>query len=54
MTTPEQHDHSPESWEQRRRSIAMLPTGAWALKREEALEMLSTLVVSLRRNAEPD
>ena len=35
--------------ENRRRSIAMLPTGAAALNRDEALELLSQLVEALRR-----
>ncbi len=39
---------STEHWEQIRRSVAMLPTGSWALKREQALEALSTLIASLR------
>jgi hypothetical protein len=35
--------------ENRRRSIAMLPTGAPALSRDEALEMLRQLSEALRR-----
>ena len=37
-----------EDWEQVRRSVAMLPPGAWALTREEALRALQTLVRCLR------
>jgi hypothetical protein len=40
---------SPELVENRRRSIAMLPVGAPALNREEALEVLRQLVEALRR-----
>ncbi|MEZ5229612.1 MAG: hypothetical protein R2710_24000 [Acidimicrobiales bacterium] len=39
-----------EDWELIRRSIAMLPPGAWAMRREQALEALSTLVEGLRAN----
>lgn len=39
---------TPEDWEQVRRSVAMLPPGAWALTREEALRALQTLVRCLR------
>jgi len=46
-------DHEPgqgsEEWEQLRRSVAMLPPGAWALRREEALRVLHLLVASRRR-----
>ncbi|MEM9132520.1 MAG: hypothetical protein AAF962_00075 [Actinomycetota bacterium] len=38
-----------EEWEQVRRSVAMLPPGAWALRREEALRALRSLVRSLER-----
>jgi hypothetical protein len=38
----------PELVENRRRSIAMLPTGAPALNRDEALEVLRQLVDALR------
>jgi hypothetical protein len=37
----------PELVENRRRSIAMLPTGAPALNRDEALELLQQLVDAL-------
>ena len=39
---------SPELVENRRRSIAMLPPGAPALNRDEALEVLRQLVEALR------
>jgi hypothetical protein len=38
----------PEIVENRRRSIAMLPVGAPALNRDEALELLSQLAEALR------
>jgi hypothetical protein len=38
----------PEFVENRRRSIAMLPPGAPALNREEALELLTQLAEALR------
>jgi hypothetical protein len=38
----------PELVENRRRSVAMLPTGAPALNRDEALELLRQLVDALR------
>jgi hypothetical protein len=40
---------SPELVENRRRSIAMLPVGAPALNRDEALEVLSQLAEALRQ-----
>ena len=42
----------PELVENRRRSVAMLPTGAPALNRDEALELLDqlqTALIELRR-----
>jgi hypothetical protein len=39
----------PELVENRRRSIAMLPVGAPALNRDEALEILGQLVEALRQ-----
>ncbi len=46
---------SPEDWEQVRRSIAMLRPGAWAMKREQALVALDSLVRILRwRQEQPD
>jgi hypothetical protein len=39
----------PELVENRRRSIAMLPPGAPALNRDEALEVLGQLVEALRK-----
>jgi hypothetical protein len=38
----------PELVENRRRSIAMLPVGAPALNRDEALELLTQLEAALR------
>jgi hypothetical protein len=38
----------PELVENRRRSIAMLPSGAPALNRDDALELLRQLVEALR------
>ena len=37
-----------EEWEQLRRSVAMLPPRAWAMRREEALQALQSLVSCLR------
>ena len=39
----------PELVENRRRSVAMLPPGAAALNRDEALDLLDQLVEALRR-----
>jgi hypothetical protein len=39
----------PELVENRRRSVAMLPPGAPALNRDEALEVLGQLVEALRQ-----
>ena len=39
---------TPELVEHRRRSVAMLPVGAPALNRDEALEVLRQLVDALR------
>ena len=39
----------PELVENRRRSVAMLPTGAPALNRDEALELLGQLAEALRQ-----
>ena len=39
---------TPESVEQMRRSIVMLAPRAWALRREEAAEVLAVLLVALR------
>jgi hypothetical protein len=40
---------SPESWEQLRRSVAMLSPGAWALRREQALAALTTLIDAIKK-----
>ena len=40
-----------EEWEQVRRSVAMLPPGAWAMRREQALHTLSELLAYLRNSA---
>lgn len=39
---------TPEELEQIRRSVAMLPPGSWALRREQALEILSSLIGRVR------
>lgn len=39
-----------EEWEQVRRSVAMLPPGAWAMRREQSLDALAALLATLRRN----
>lgn len=36
--------YSIEELEMLRRSVAMLPTGAWAMKREQSLELLSSFI----------
>lgn len=41
---------SVEDWEQVRRSVAMLPPGSWALKREQALQALGALIQLLKRS----
>ncbi len=46
--TPLNDTATPEAWEQVRRSVAMLPPGAWAMRREQALEALGSLVGALR------
>jgi hypothetical protein len=38
---------TPESVEQMRRSLAMLAPKAWALRREEAMELLAILCAAL-------
>ena len=43
-------DATPEAWEQVRRSVAMLAPGAWAFRREQALEALSTLIAALHEH----
>lgn len=47
-TTPLNDTTTPEAWEQVRRSVAMLPPGAWAMRREQALDALGSLVGVLR------
>lgn len=42
---------TPEDWEQVRRSVAMLPPGAWAMKREQALAALGSLIAHLKKAA---
>lgn len=39
---------TPEELEQIRRSVAMLPPGSWALRREQALDVLSNLITRVR------
>lgn len=43
-------DPERQEWELLRRSIAMLPTGAWALRREQALKMLGLLLARQPRS----
>ncbi len=38
-----------EEWEQVRRSVAMLPPGAWAMRREQSLHALAALLTTLRK-----
>ena len=38
-----------EEWEQVRRSVAMLPPGAWAMRREQSLHALAALLATLRK-----
>ncbi|MEM7273914.1 MAG: hypothetical protein AAF547_12590 [Actinomycetota bacterium] len=40
-----------EDWEQVRRSVAMLPPGSWAMRREQALGVLEALIRALRRES---
>ena len=40
-----------EEWEQVRRSVAMLPPGAWAMRREQSLHALTALVATMRKAA---
>lgn len=40
---------SLEEWEHERRSVAMLAPGAWALRREQALGLLGTVIKLGRR-----
>ena len=40
---------SPERTEIKRRSIAMLKTGAWAVRREDAMLMLDRLIELLKQ-----
>ena len=47
-------EDTPEAWEQIRRSVAMLTPGAWALRREQALEALTALITALRRQQAAD
>jgi hypothetical protein len=50
---PEHHPMGTELVENRRRSIAMLPTGVPALDRDEALELLGQLEGALLALREP-
>ncbi len=54
METPHEQtpSDSPEDWEQVRRSVAMLSPGAWAMRREPALQALGLLVRYLRQARE--
>lgn len=47
--------NTAEEWEQVRRSVAMLPPGSWAMRREQVLGVLEVLIGLLRRrNDEAD
>lgn len=46
---PDAPPATAEEWEQVRRSVAMLPPGAWAMRREQSLQMLATLLAALRK-----
>ncbi len=48
-STPTASPATAEDWEQVRRSVAMLPPGAWAMKREQALQALASLIQQLKR-----
>lgn len=50
-TAPLNDTTTPEAWEQVRRSVAMLPPGAWAMRREQALDALGSLVGVLRNRS---
>ncbi len=41
--------NTAEEWEQVRRSVAMLPPGSWAMRREQVLGVLEVLIDLLRR-----
>ncbi len=43
-------DPERQEWELLRRSVAMLPTGAWALRREQALQLMSALLARQPRS----
>ncbi len=47
MTPSKNPFESPETieeWEQVRRSMAMLPPGAWAMRRELSLDAIATII----------
>ncbi|NNF54024.1 MAG: hypothetical protein HKN03_06215 [Acidimicrobiales bacterium] len=48
-TSPSPSPKTAEDWEQVRRSVAMLPPGSWAMKREQALQALASLIQQLKR-----
>jgi len=45
----QEQPQTAEDWEQVRRSVAMLPPGSWAMKREQALTALGSLIGHLKR-----
>ncbi len=49
--TDNKDSKTAEDWEQVRRSVAMLPPGSWAMKREQALSALSSLIGLLKKAA---
>lgn len=44
--------NTAEEWEQVRRSVAMLPPGSWAMRREQALGVLEVLIGLLRKRSD--
>jgi hypothetical protein len=49
--TDSQNPKTVEDWEQVRRSVAMLAPGSWAMKREQALTALGSLISLLKKAA---
>ncbi len=42
-----------EEWEQVRRSMAMLPPGSWAMRRELSLDAIATIINLLKEEPAP-
>jgi hypothetical protein len=56
MTSSKNPFDSPETieeWEQVRRSMAMLPPGAWAMRRELSLDAIATIIDLKKDTAAP-